>query len=55
MGSRDYRHHEAKKPKKSAKKLPPVSVLPTPVEVEVIRRGKKQREMEAGEQEAEEE
>ena len=46
MGSRDYRHHEAKKPKKSAKKLPPVTVLQTPVEVEVVKKGKKQREAE---------
>lgn len=46
MGSRDYRHHETKKPKRSAKKLPPVTVLPTPVEVEVIKKGKKQRETE---------
>ncbi len=52
MGSRDYRHHEPKKPKKNAKKLPPVSVLPTPVEVEVVRKGRKQREPEAEEPEA---
>ncbi len=52
MGSRDYSHHEPKKPKKNAKKLPPVSVLPTPVEVEVVRKAKKQREPEAEEPEA---
>ena len=44
MGSRDYRHREPKKPKKEAKKLPPVTILSAPVEVEVIKKGKKQRE-----------
>ncbi len=55
MGSRDYRHHEPKKSKKDAKKLPPVNVLPTTVEVEVIRKGKKQRELEPEGKEVEEE
>jgi hypothetical protein len=32
-----------RKPKKTAKKVAPVTILPTPAEVEVIRRGKKQR------------
>lgn len=50
MGSRDYRRREPKKPKKDAKKLPPVSILPTPVSVEVIKKGKKKR----AEEEAEE-
>ena len=51
MGSRDYSHHESKKPKKNAKKLPPVTIIAPPVEVEVIRKGKKPRE--AGLEEAE--
>ncbi len=55
MGSRDYRHHEAKKPKKNAKKLPPVTIiLSTPTEVEVIRKGKKPRETGAEEPEEKE-
>lgn len=46
MSGRDYRRHEPKKPKKDAKKLPPViTILPTPVEVEVIKKGKKAREV----------
>ncbi len=49
MGKRDYRHREAKKPKKDAKKLPPISILPTPVEVEVIGKRKKRKEEEAEE------
>ena len=43
MGGRDYRHHEPKKPKKSAKQVPLATVLPLePVrEVEVIGKRKK--------------
>jgi hypothetical protein len=44
MGSRDYRHRETKKPKKDAKKVSAATVLPTPVTVEVIKKGKKERE-----------
>ena len=46
MGSRDYRHKELKKPKKDAKKVTPVSILPTPVNVEVIKKGKRKEEEE---------
>jgi ribosomal protein L13E len=50
MGRRDYRHREPKKARKDAKKLPPVSVLKTPVRVEVIKKERKKREgEEAGE------
>ena len=45
MGSRDYRHREAKKPKRdSVKKAPPTIISPTfvpPSNVEVIKKGKK--------------
>jgi hypothetical protein len=42
MGSRgDYSHREKKKTKKDARKISPVSVMTTPVEVEVIKKGKK--------------
>jgi len=44
MGSRDYRHRETRKPKKDARKLPPVSILKTPTNVEVIKKGKKKEE-----------
>lgn len=44
MGKRDYRHREPKKPKKDAPKLAPVSIIPPPVQVEVIKKGKKKRE-----------
>ena len=44
MGRRDYRHREPKKAKKDAKKLPPVSILKTPVNVEVIKKVKKKEE-----------
>ena len=46
MGKRDYRHREQKKTKKDAKKLPPVSILETPAQVEIIKKGKKGREAE---------
>ena len=46
MGKRDYRHRETKKPKKDAKKLPAASILPSPTTVEVVKRGKKEREEE---------
>jgi hypothetical protein len=41
MGRRDYRHREPKKVKKDARKFPHVSISPAPVNVEVIRKGKK--------------
>ena len=47
MGRRDYRHRESKKVKKDVKKLPPVSILPIPVNVEVVKKGKKREEEEA--------
>ena len=46
MGDRDFRRREHKKPKKSAKKISTAAVLPTPVTVEVIKKGKKEREAE---------
>ena len=50
MGKRDYRHREPKKTKKDAKKLPPVSIIPTPANVEVIKKGKKKEEAEEAEE-----
>jgi len=41
MGRRDYRHHEAKKPKKGARKSKPISELVSQPEVEVIKRKRK--------------
>jgi hypothetical protein len=44
MGTRDFRHHEAKKPKKGAKKPLVSEVLSPPVTVEVIKvKGKKEK------------
>jgi hypothetical protein len=43
MGRRDYRHREPKKPKKGAKKLPPVNILRTPTDVEVIKKERRKR------------
>jgi len=44
MGTRDFRHHEAKKPKKGAKKPLVSEVLATPTTVEVIKtKGKKEK------------
>jgi hypothetical protein len=43
VSRRDYRHREPKKAKKDTRKLPPVSVLKTPVNVEVIKKGGKKR------------
>jgi hypothetical protein len=42
MGRRDYRHREPKKPKKDAKKILADTILPSPVTVEVIKKGKKE-------------
>ena len=46
MGRRDYRHREPKKQKKDAKKVSAATVLPSSVNVEVIKKGKKKREEE---------
>lgn len=43
MGSRDYRHKEVKKTKKDSGKLSSVTIFPTPVQVEVAKKGKKKR------------
>jgi len=50
MGRRDYRHREPKKPKKDAKKISPITLIPTPIQVEVIGKGKKKREEVEGEE-----
>jgi hypothetical protein len=51
MGRRDYRHREPKKPKKDARKISPVTLIPTPIQVEVIgKRKKKREEVEGGEE-----
>jgi hypothetical protein len=47
MGRRDYRHREPKKSKKDVRKLPPVSILPTPVNVEVVKKRKRREGEEA--------
>jgi len=44
LGRRDYRHREPKKSKKNAKKISPVTIIPSPMQVEVIKKGKKKRE-----------
>ncbi len=44
MGRRDYRHREPKKLKKDAKKISPITIITPPVQVEVIKKGKKKRE-----------
>lgn len=50
MGKRDYRHREPKKAKKDVGKLPPLSILPTPVNVEVIKKERKERKKGEGEE-----
>lgn len=40
MGKRDFRHREAKKPKKGAKKPSASELLPTPAIVEVVKKKK---------------
>ena len=37
----DFAHREKKKAKKDTKKIAPVTIVTTPVEVEVIKKGKK--------------
>ena len=44
MGRKDFRHHETKKPKKDTKKSIVGSVGEPLPEVEVIKRGKKEKE-----------
>ena len=44
MGRRDIRHREPKKAKKDARKIPQVSILKTPVNVEVIKKVRKKKE-----------
>lgn len=53
MGSRDYRHRETKKPRKSTRKLPETSILAPPTMVEVVGKGKKARKEEEVEEEKE--
>ena len=44
----NYTHREFKKTKKDAKKIPPVDILTTPANVEVVGKGgKKKKEEEA--------
>jgi hypothetical protein len=43
MGKRDFAHKETKKPKKGNKKILTTNIEPLP-QVEVIKRGKKDRE-----------
>jgi len=50
MGKRDYRHREPKKHKRDAKKISPVSIVPPPMNVEVIKKSKKKREEAEGEE-----
>ncbi len=44
MGKRDYRHREPKKTKKDTKKISPITIMPSPMQVEVVKKGKKKRE-----------
>ena len=44
MGRRDYRHREPKKQKRDAKKIAPIEIIQPPVQVEIIKKGKKKRE-----------
>ncbi len=46
MGKRDYRHREPKKTKKDTKKTMSATILPSPMAVEVIKKGKKEQEEE---------
>lgn len=54
MGSRDYRHREPKKPKKVARKISEISVLPSPTVVEVVGKRKKSQELPREEEKGEE-
>jgi hypothetical protein len=46
MGKRDIGHRESKKPKKDGKKPSVSELLPTPVNVEIIKKKKKIKETE---------
>jgi hypothetical protein len=46
MGKRDFGHRETKKQKKDTKKIPQVTILKPSVEVEVIKKVRKNRELE---------
>jgi hypothetical protein len=46
MGRRDYRHREPKKAKKDVKKSLPVNILTTPINTEIVRKERKNREVE---------
>ena len=46
MGRRDYRHRESKKPKKDAEKKSATPILSPPVTVEVVKKVRKEREVE---------
>lgn len=47
MGKRDFRHREPKKSKKDAKKISVTDIVPPPpLAVEVIKKGKREREEE---------
>lgn len=46
MGRRDFRRREPKKPKKTEKKAQVIPEMLPQVEVEVIKKGKKEREEE---------
>ena len=46
MGRRDYRRRETKKPKKGTKKPLGAGVLQMPETVEVVKRGKKEKQEE---------
>jgi hypothetical protein len=50
MGRRDYRHREPKKSKRDARKISPVTIVPLPMTVEVIKKSKKKREEAEGEE-----
>jgi hypothetical protein len=50
MGKRDFRHHEAKKPKKDTKKTSVSDLISPPMAVEVL--GKKKRKKGADEEAA---
>jgi len=44
MGRRDYRHRESKKAKKDVRKVSATTILPPPMVVETVKKGKKERE-----------
>lgn len=51
MGKRDYRHREPKKQKKDARKIAPVTIVPTTMNVEVIKKERKKPREEEEEEE----